>query len=545
MSSNYARYVDVMRDRSGNAVGNADIYVYVGDSTTLAQLYDGAGNLVAQPLSTDEDGLVVNDSTTGNPRDRIGFKARGGRYRVRAVKSGDAFDLPDLMIGTAAGRDVGTDPEQVPTNADLILLSSITARIPTDFATLQSAVDELSRYRTPQGVTITILIESGAQIDRGLIVRDGAYGHFVISSEDSPLVLPASYQGHFVYASNASAPVLNCLVDMSNVPRDNSRAADEAVDPESDPFPRNGYHIDENSSGKVNPGCGFIGIAGRRGISAFRGSKVECEGAIANGGPHIGIVAARGSQISAQGATATGNAGRGVYSARSSTLNFHQGNANNNGLHGIVARRTSIINASLATANNCGGSGIFAEHAATVVALEAEAKGCNIGIEALDASIVDAHEIDISDSAMQAILALGASTVNAEACTGTNCGSGLSGDGGVVTSLGASRVSVGRIRTQAGFLNSDLSGAQYNVLWAGQGSTINASNADLSGANGLAAYATQVSTVNARLADASSTQGFEVARGSFITVSGAVGRENISQTANTVTGDGIIFDENA
>ncbi|RFA24323.1 hypothetical protein CAI21_22120 [Alkalilimnicola ehrlichii] len=121
MSRNYARYVNVLRDSKGAAVESADVYVYVGDSTTLAQLYDGAGNTVGQPLRTDADGLIDNGSTTGNPLDRIGFKARGGRYRVRVVKNGDTFQLPDLLLGNAQGYDVA---DLLPITADTVYEST-------------------------------------------------------------------------------------------------------------------------------------------------------------------------------------------------------------------------------------------------------------------------------------------------------------------------------------------------------------------------------------------------------------------------------------
>lgn len=103
MSSNYARYTDVFRDSSGNAVRSADIYVYIGDSSQLAALYDGAGNAVGQPLTTDAGGVVRNGAQDQNG---IGFRAQGGRYRVRAVKDGNSFTLPDLLIGNAQGYDL-------------------------------------------------------------------------------------------------------------------------------------------------------------------------------------------------------------------------------------------------------------------------------------------------------------------------------------------------------------------------------------------------------------------------------------------------------
>jgi len=105
MSSSYARYVNVARDRTGQAVGNATIRVYVGDSTQLAQLYDGDGNPVAQPLSTDVDGVIRN-GTSGAAG--VGFKVAGGRYRIEGSGGGqDLVPIRDIRLGTAQGYDVG------------------------------------------------------------------------------------------------------------------------------------------------------------------------------------------------------------------------------------------------------------------------------------------------------------------------------------------------------------------------------------------------------------------------------------------------------
>lgn len=122
------RYVDVIRDDTGAAVEGAEVRVYQGDTTTLATVYDGAENVVAQPLSTNSSGVIINGATDDD--DKIGFKAAAGRYRIEVSKGTASFTLRDVLLGTlsgvdeedlgtAASRDVGTDPHQVPTNADL------------------------------------------------------------------------------------------------------------------------------------------------------------------------------------------------------------------------------------------------------------------------------------------------------------------------------------------------------------------------------------------------------------------------------------------
>jgi len=102
------RYVNVVRDRAGEAVEGADIFVYIGDSTQLASVYDGAGNQVSQPLTTDADGYIRN-SASGS--DGLGFKAQGGRYRIEGEAGGlDLGPIPDVLMGDAQGFDAGNWP---------------------------------------------------------------------------------------------------------------------------------------------------------------------------------------------------------------------------------------------------------------------------------------------------------------------------------------------------------------------------------------------------------------------------------------------------
>jgi len=78
-------------------------------------------------------------------------------------------------------------------------------------------------------------------------------------------------------------------------------------------------------------------------------------------------------------------------------------------------------------------------------------------------------------------------------------------------------------------------------IYADQSSTINADGADASGAGARGIYAYHGSTINANGADASGDGGdhIRVYYGSTINANGATG--TLSQTANTVTANGIIF----
>lgn len=64
-----------------------------------------------------------------------------------------------------------------------------TVRIPSDFPTLQTAVDALSRQAVRQSARIVLSIESGHKLTHGLKLVDGDYSHFVIISENVPIAI--------------------------------------------------------------------------------------------------------------------------------------------------------------------------------------------------------------------------------------------------------------------------------------------------------------------------------------------------------------------
>lgn len=93
------RFIDVLRDETGAAVADAEVRIYVGNSETLAELYDGAGDPVAQPLTTNASGVIINGSASSDPDDALGFRATAGRYRILATKGGASFALPGVELG--------------------------------------------------------------------------------------------------------------------------------------------------------------------------------------------------------------------------------------------------------------------------------------------------------------------------------------------------------------------------------------------------------------------------------------------------------------
>ena len=153
----------------------------------------------------------------------------------------------------------------------------------------------------------------------------------------------------------------------------------------------------------------------------------------------------------------------------------------NAGSFGIYALHGSIINARGANASGAGSYGIYAHHGSTINARGANASGAGInGISAVASSTINATSADASGAGSNGIYASYGSTINAT--------------------------------------SANASGAGSNGIWAASGSTISADDADASGAGSNGIYVNRGSIINAR------------------SVTGT-----LSQTANTITGNGIIF----
>jgi len=132
----------------------------------------------------------------------------------------------------------------------------------------------------------------------------------------------------------------------------------------------------------------------------------------------------------------------------------------------------------------------------------------------------------VNDAGVFGIFAVRGSTINADAADASSAGTH-----GIYAARGST------INADA----ADASSAGTHGISATDGSTINAEGADASSAGNLGIAAYDSSTINADGADASGagTHGILVLSGSTINADTATG--SLSQTANTLTSAGIIF----
>jgi hypothetical protein len=238
--------------------------------------------------------------------------------------------------------------------------NELMVNIPTDYPTLQAAVDHL--YPVARLYKKIILrINSGHQVTHGLFVEGGDYRRFIIASAGSMVTRAPNFQGagagmdieeagsHLIAGVDANLPRLATLFDMQD-------------------YPGSGYTlITGEGSGYVEPDCGVIN-AGHNGL-AFRGGSCDAHRSIWNGAGWSGIRVAYEGKIAAQSAQCNGccrtwsGPERGAVDvSRHSRIHFRLGQASDSNRVGINVRRNSSAVFENATIDRSGYQGIRILH---------------------------------------------------------------------------------------------------------------------------------------------------------------------------------------
>lgn len=255
---------------------------------------------------------------------------------------------------------------------DIVIKNHIKKYIPDDYSSLTEAFNDLLQYKPGNNVTYEIIFKSGFKPSRGVYVSNGDFSHFIISSEDDILEVSNSFTGHFLSVTNASAPVLNTLVDMKGLGSD-------------------GVRVHGGSRGMVNPQCGCIN-AGETGLYV------------------------RTSTFQAPYSKFYGCKGRNVWVTRASNVSVPNSDLSNpsGDRVGVYVSRSSILDAS--EANISGGTAEYAN--IQVLRSKATLLGATInnakrdGVVAGSGSEITLRGGDISHAGGSAIRASGGSTIH-------------------------------------------------------------------------------------------------------------------------------------
>lgn len=320
---------------------------------------DGENDPGTIPPLEQRIGMYLAFGPDGNPVPASGTGADAGlRADLASSLSGNGIDL----VAGGVRR----------------LSSDLIFTIPTDFETLQDAIDFLSeRYYPRNGKQIILILESGYTPSAGLIARYRDCSNFLIQSADPIITVANDFSGSFIDLENARGPILDCLVDA------NGKGS-------------SGIHIKQGSMLTVRGGCGVVN-AGTNGCEVSA-SIIYAIGAVWDGATEQGIRLEQAATGTAQGASADGCGLSGVFISRGSTLNFIDGSAQNCGQHGAQVQRGRLA---CGNANFSGAAeiGINAREASNVMAGTATANGCGTGIYVTSSAVVDFRGGECKNSA--------------------------------------------------------------------------------------------------------------------------------------------------
>ncbi|MDX1489439.1 MAG: hypothetical protein R3268_14610, partial [Acidiferrobacterales bacterium] len=305
---------------AGSIIAGAAVEVRRKADNSLASLFTdaGGGTPLANPFSASADGsfefycepdrydLLVGSgaSQVTVPADIVDGRAQvPWPSRAQAVADiAGGFVAPDgtvksdgsvLYVASAGATAISDMPGWLPLSG--ITRTDITANIPTNFPTMQGAIDAYSGVLCAPGSNIIINIESGHELSSGVSVQDGDYSRFVIRSDDAVVNLASSFSGHVFFGERAALPTLDCLIDGSS-------AASVG----------HGYYMRLGSSGLVNPGAGIrnlpsTGPAGAEtsGVFLTGSSQATADEAVITGNPR-NVWVSEASRFDAQNADLSG-----------------------------------------------------------------------------------------------------------------------------------------------------------------------------------------------------------------------------------------------
>jgi hypothetical protein len=292
--------------------------------------------------------------------------------------------------------------------------SIFTVNVPTDFATLELAVQYASKYRptyikaTGQAQNrIFINIEAGTTITSGIDVRNLDLSYIWIVSEDA--IVPVNYDpgvgGWFMYAEKGAVQCsINTIFDMQSIGWD-------------------AYYVKWHSEGFIHAGAGFINAA-HNNITANSSGRISGREGIFTGAGLNGAQAEKSSWIQLREADVSGATLEGVYALNASTIDARQVNADNCGGHSILAELASTINAFGMSGDSSGGITLRASACSTIEAgqstLTNSGDSCAF---ASNVSRINISKATCTNATNSVCLSSSGSTINAENVDGTTAGS--------------------------------------------------------------------------------------------------------------------------
>lgn len=488
-----ARSIPVTTDSTSNDI-NALIVAYLGAG-------DATPEIVLEIEAIAASATVAAASASAS--------AQEASDAVSAVTS-DASSLPVTESGGVSPKTLAEWTSLIPVKES----SPITLRVPSDFTTLQSAVDFAGSLFLIGGGAVDVLIESGHEPVSGVDVRGGDYSRITISSEDPVVYLSSSFPSvSVIYGVSCRMPKLNCLIDAGG--RGES-----------------GYYAESASIGEVSAGCGVTNAA-HHGLYANSGSSVVCGGAIftnaSQESPSYSGILSWASKVDAFGADVSGSLYYGAQAAASGTIYFRSGIADNCARHACRATNAGVGVFRDVSAKNAGVSGVRSFDGSIAHCAGIDVSGCFTGIWCENKSIANAAGLTGDGVVGSLVYCNDMSEVNINNSTAAGIGgvairsehgSRVSANGAVISTTGGILYSCARGSWISAY-NSNASHLGTNfAISCKENSEVYAESATISTPNARLVSAFDSSRVNIRGATVSYLDGDAVnmSGGSFIWV---------------------------
>jgi hypothetical protein len=328
-----------------------------------------------------------------------------------------------FFTGTAKASTKKSSVESDNNEAKFIT-SSKTILIPSDYATLQEAIDDLGAMMIAKNAMIELKIEKDHQPSTGIVIENMDCSQFKITS-DAMVRVADDFFGHFIKGIHSQLPILGTKIDMRNRGED-------------------GYHVSKGSRGYVLDNCGIRRAKGR-GLYVNESSSVEARGSEFIGCHNRNVWITRASTLSAELANFSGNAGgeNALYVSRGSTANILEADVSNGfkngigvirsvvncesvnvshaGLTGLVVQRGSRIIGEFMNATECGKNGIRVETGSTGSIRGSDvSRAAEIGLYVREACHIDASKLVANQCGEDGIRVDESSIINARGVTSQN-----------------------------------------------------------------------------------------------------------------------------
>ena len=253
--------------------------------------------------------------------------------------------------------------------------------IPSDFNTLQDALNHVSVEHVEQGYKINLVIESGHKLNSTIELDGGDYSQIMISSHDEKVELADTFpKKTFAIFHGCSAPTINTLIDGKGFI--NSGSTNLYVNGASTAYVSGGVFTGASRDSSPDDSTGGAGITSW-------GSTVFAENCDVSGSNRYGVQAAHGGVVSFKNGKADNSSNLGVRATNNARVDARESTANDCGTYGVLAIAGGFVSAYSMECRNAGTAGIYAVGASTVLAYRADVSGSDIGIQVSRSSTVE------------------------------------------------------------------------------------------------------------------------------------------------------------